>query len=91
MDSSTGGSAKRPSRLPRIASSGSAHAGGHSSPWADHSPCRHCRCQTTGFDAGADRIVELGVVVFEYGAETGQVGWLSAVMAGSKIRAADSR
>ena len=30
--------------------------------------------ETTGLDSGADQIIELGVVVFEYGAETGQVG-----------------
>jgi len=30
--------------------------------------------ETTGMDSGADQIIELGVVVFEYGADTGQVG-----------------
>jgi DNA polymerase III subunit epsilon len=30
--------------------------------------------ETTGLDSGADQIIELGVVVFEYGAATGQVG-----------------
>jgi len=30
--------------------------------------------ETTGMDPAADRIIELGVVVFEYGSESGQVG-----------------
>jgi len=30
--------------------------------------------ETTGTDSDADQVIELGVVVFEYGAETGQIG-----------------
>jgi DNA polymerase-3 subunit epsilon len=30
--------------------------------------------ETTGMDSGADQVIELGILVFEYGADTGQVG-----------------
>ena len=51
-----------------------AHAGGHTVRGGSIRRAAIVDVETTGLDSGADQIIELGVVAFEYGAETGQVG-----------------